>query len=104
MPLPAWASDPSSLLITEEEYEALPPEVCKSIEVVDGSVIFCESPSPRHQRVLKKLTRALEDARPDSGPRIDVLPDTDMYYLEDRAVGDKAGRFTMQTFSELESV
>lgn len=96
MPLPAWATDPSSLLISREQYEALPSEVCRSIEVVDGSVIFCAPPSPRHQRVLKNLTRALENARPAGGPCIDVLPDTDMYYLDGQADHGKKGRFTMR--------
>ena len=97
MPLPAWATDPSSLLVTREQYEALPEEVCKSIEVVDGSVVFCESPSPRHQRVLRNLTRALQDARPTNGPCVDVLPDTDMYYVERNAhATDKGQRFTMR--------
>lgn len=97
MPLPAWATDPSSLLITEEEYRALPSEVCKSIEVVDGSVIFCESPSVEHQRVLRNLTRALMDARPGDGPRIDVVPDVDMYYVgQNSHVSDKGRRFTMR--------
>lgn len=97
MPLPAWTTDPFSLLITKEEYEALPEDVAKSIEVVDGSVIVCESPSPRHQRILRNLTRALEDARPGNGPCIDVLPDTDMYYAEQNAHDtDKGQRFTMR--------
>ncbi|TDB94200.1 hypothetical protein [Actinomadura sp. 7K534] len=89
MPLPAWATDPSSLLITREEYEALPAEVCKTIEVVDGSVIFCESPSPRHQRVQRNLTRALDNARPTGGPCITDLPE---------------GMKLKVAFSELESV
>jgi hypothetical protein len=63
---PVWATDPSSLLITEEEYEALPAEICKSIEVVNGRVIFCESPSPSHQRVSRNLTMTFLAARPAS--------------------------------------
>ncbi|GAB2866333.1 hypothetical protein GCM10022221_78500 [Actinocorallia aurea] len=39
------ATDPASLQITEEQYERLPEEVARSIEVVNGMVIFCESPS-----------------------------------------------------------
>jgi len=31
------------LLITEEGFEALPEEVRKQIEVIDGRVIFCPS-------------------------------------------------------------
>ncbi|MEU8118570.1 Uma2 family endonuclease [Spirillospora sp. NPDC049024] len=97
MPLPAWATDPYSLLVTEEEYEALPAEVCRSIEVVDGAVVVCASPSPRHQRILRNLTRALVDARPSGGPCIDVLPDTDMFYVEQNAHGsDKGQWFTMR--------
>lgn len=79
MAFPVWASDPDSLLITEEEYEALPAEVCRSIEVVNGRVIFCGSPSPDHQRVSRNLTMRLLAARPPA-PCIDVLQDTDMRY------------------------
>jgi len=79
MTLPAWATDPPSLLITEAEYEALPAEICKTIEVVNGRVIFCESASPEHQRVSRNLTIALLAVRPAS-PCIDVLQDTDMRY------------------------
>jgi Uma2 family endonuclease len=66
-------------MITEEEYEALPEEVCKRIEVVHGRVVFRESPSPGHQRVSRNLTMALLTARPGN-PCLDVLQDTDMRY------------------------
>jgi len=79
MAYPAWATDPSSLMITEEEYESLPSEISKTIEVVNGRVIFCESPSPSHQRVSRNLTTTFLAARPGA-PRIDVLQDTDMRY------------------------
>jgi Uma2 family endonuclease len=67
------------MLITEAEYEALPSEVCKSVEVVDGVVVFCASPTPAHQRVSRNLTMALLMARPPS-PYIDVLQDIDMRF------------------------
>ncbi|GIH29594.1 hypothetical protein Aph01nite_79040 [Acrocarpospora phusangensis] len=96
MPLPAWATDPSSLLITEEEYEALPEEICKAIEVVDGRVVFCESPTPAHQRVSRNLTFALLTARP-TGPCIEVLQDTDMRYRHRNPHVTKTGkRFTFR--------
>lgn len=79
MVFPAWVTDPSSLIITEEEYEALPSEIAKSIEVVHGRVIFCESPTPEHQRVSRNLTMAFLAARPGI-PCLDVLQDTDMRY------------------------
>ncbi|MFA1541554.1 Uma2 family endonuclease [Actinomadura monticuli] len=68
--------------MTEEDYEALPEDVSKAIEVVDGSVVVGESPSPEHQRIMMNLCHALKAARPTNGPCIDVLPDTDMHYVE----------------------
>jgi Uma2 family endonuclease len=96
MSLPAWATDPPSLLITEAEYEALPAEICKTIEVVNGRVIFCESPRPEHQRVSRNLTIALLEARPAS-PCIDVLQDTDMRYRHRNPhVAGEGKRFTFR--------
>jgi Uma2 family endonuclease len=96
MSLPVWATDPSSLLITEEEYEALPEEICKTIEVVDGRVVFCESPAPAHQRVSRNLTFALMAARPAT-PCIEVLQDTDMRYRHRNPHVTQAGkRFTFR--------
>ncbi|WUH99210.1 Uma2 family endonuclease [Spirillospora sp. NBC_00431] len=96
MPLPAWASDPSSLLITEEEYAALPEEVCKSIEVMDGSVIYCEPPGHGHQLVSHNLTSALRAARP-AGSFISVVQSLDMHYVERGAcVSSKSRKFSMR--------
>jgi Uma2 family endonuclease len=91
MTFPAWVTDPSSLLITEEDYEALPAEVAKSIEVVHGRVIFCESPTPNHQRVSRNLTMAFLAVRPGD-PCIDVLQDTDMRYRHRNPHVARAGK------------
>jgi Uma2 family endonuclease len=96
MSLPAWATDPSILVITEADYEALPAEVCKTIEVVNGRVVFCESPTPGHQRVSRNLTMALLAARP-AAPCLDVLQDTDMRYRNRNPHYSKDGRkFTVR--------
>ncbi|TDC84747.1 Uma2 family endonuclease [Actinomadura sp. 7K507] len=79
MPLPTWATDPPIYTLTEEEYEALPSEVCKTIEVVGDRIVFLESPSLEHQQVSRNLTIALMAARPPS-PCINVLQDADMRY------------------------
>jgi hypothetical protein len=42
--LPAWATDPSMLLLTEEQYDALPEDVCRTTEVVYGHVVFLQAP------------------------------------------------------------
>jgi hypothetical protein len=91
MVLPVWVTDPSSLLLTEEQYEALPAEISKSIEVVNGRVIFCESPTPDDQRVSRNLTMAFLAARPAS-PCIDVLQDTDMRYRHRNPHVARAGK------------
>lgn len=91
MAFPVWASDPDSLLITEDEYEALPAEVCRSIEVVHGRVIFCESPTPDHQRVSRNLTMRFLAARPAT-PCVDVLQDTDMRYRRRNPHAARAGK------------
>ncbi|MCM6777425.1 Uma2 family endonuclease [Nocardia sp. CDC159] len=81
--LPAWATDPEMLLITEEGYEALPEEVQKQIEVIDGRVIFCRSGSGERNVVARRLANGFDAARP-SEPRIRVLTDFEMHYREVR--------------------
>lgn len=92
MAFPEWATDPTSLLLTEEQYEALPPDVCRTIEVVDGHVVFCQSPTLGHQRVSRNLTAAFLAARPPS-PCIDVIQDAEMRYRRRNRKAAKDGRF-----------
>jgi Uma2 family endonuclease len=65
------------VLLTEEQYDALPEEVCRSIDVVHGQVIRSESPTPRHNRVARRLAAALEAAR-DPEPCLTVETDIDV--------------------------
>jgi Uma2 family endonuclease len=96
MTLPAWAADPSSLLLTEEQYEALPAEVCRTIEIVDGRVVFGEQPTLGHQRVSRNLTMAFLVGRPPA-PCIDVTQDTDMRYRNRNPHVTREGRrFTLR--------
>lgn len=46
--------------MTEEQYRQLPEDVAREIEVVHGHVIVCESPTPEHNRVARRLANALE--------------------------------------------
>jgi Uma2 family endonuclease len=73
MRTPDWYALPET--ITEDDYEALPEDVCRTIEVVYGHVIRCQSPSPEHNRVARRLANAIEAARnPDMvGTSIDVI-------------------------------
>jgi Uma2 family endonuclease len=71
------------LLITEEGYEALPEEVQKQIEVIDGQVVFCRSGSVEHNIVARRLANALDTARP-AEPCVRVVTDFEMHYREVR--------------------
>jgi Uma2 family endonuclease len=47
--------------ITLDMYLDLPEHLSRKIEVEDGRVILCESPSPSHQRISRNLIQALMD-------------------------------------------
>ncbi|WP_328408446.1 Uma2 family endonuclease [Nocardia sp. NBC_00403] len=81
--LPAWASDPGALLITEEGYDILPEDVQRQIEVVDGHVIFCRSGSFQHNNVARRLANSVEQARP-AEPCTGVVTDFEMHYVRSR--------------------
>lgn len=63
--------------MSEAEYGALSEELSRQVEVVHGYVIVCESPTPRHQRVSRRLASALEASRPKE-PCANVEMDTDV--------------------------
>lgn len=90
MTLPTWATDPSSLLLTEQQYDELPDHVRRSIEVIDNHVIFLHSGSVEHSRVARRLADAIERARPPS-PCVAVSTEIDMHYL--RRQRDREGNF-----------
>lgn len=46
--------------LTVADYEALPEEVCRQIEIVDGAVLVSPSPRRTHQRIVRRLAHALE--------------------------------------------
>jgi Uma2 family endonuclease len=48
-------------IMSEAEYEALPAGVARRIEVVHGYVIVCESPTPQHQQVARRLANRASD-------------------------------------------
>src|SRR5258708_3989450 len=51
---------PQPSRVTAEEYEALPEEISKAIEIVDGYVVYCEAPTPEHQTAGRRLANMLE--------------------------------------------
>jgi hypothetical protein len=52
--------------LTVADYEALPEEVCRQIEIVDGAVVVSPSPRRAHQHMAHNLVAVLKEvARPD---------------------------------------
>jgi Uma2 family endonuclease len=64
--------------ITEAEYRGLSEEISRAVEVVYGRIIKCESPTPRHNRIARRLANALESARSPVGPCLTVDTDVDV--------------------------
>jgi Uma2 family endonuclease len=81
MSLPAWTTDPDSLTLTEQQYDDLPDQVRKLIEVIDGHVIFCQSGTPEHSDVARRLANRLEAAKP-AAPCVRVSTDIDVYFVK----------------------
>lgn len=77
MSRPRWFDElPESM--TEAEYRDLPEDVARTVEIVYGHVIKCESPVPRHNRIARRLSYALESARPPGGPCLTVETEIDV--------------------------
>ena len=68
--------------MSEAEYIALPQSLASRIEVVHGYVIVCESPTPQHQQVARRLATALEGARSkDPCTRVQMETDVVLWHL-----------------------
>jgi Uma2 family endonuclease len=67
--------------ITAQEYEALPEDFCRTIEVIDGHIVKCESPSRLHNRVARRLAAVLEQGRKPQ-PCLMVETDVDVRFSD----------------------
>jgi Uma2 family endonuclease len=81
MSMPAWVTDPHSLTLTEDQYDGLPDHVRKMVEVIDGHVIFCQSGTPEHSDVARRLANRLEAAKP-AEPCTRVSTGIDVHFLK----------------------
>ncbi|MDF2705305.1 Uma2 family endonuclease [Nonomuraea muscovyensis] len=100
---------PQPSRVTAEEYEALPEEIAKAIEIVDGYVAYCPSPAPDHQTANRRLANLLEryagaamreghecltvntdvDLRLRDLPLLNRRPDVALYRCLDRTRGER---------------
>lgn len=72
--LPGWMDLPSAGL-SADDYDALPEEICRRIEIVDGAILVNPSPRRSHQNFARRLAHAFEDA---CGPELEVSTDVDL--------------------------
>ncbi|MGI8307526.1 Uma2 family endonuclease [Saccharopolyspora hattusasensis] len=72
--LPDWMALPPEGL-SAAEYEALPEEVCRRIEIVDGAIVVTPAPRRSHQIIARRLANELELA---VGPELTVATDVDL--------------------------
>lgn len=71
--LPDWMDLPDGL--SARAYEALPEDICRRIEVVDGAIIVNAAPRRQHQDLCRRLANALEAA---CEPALAVCTDVDL--------------------------
>jgi Uma2 family endonuclease len=70
---PDWLDLPDGL--SAAQYDALPEEICRRIEVVDGAIIVSAAPRRLHQVIGRRLANALEAA---CGSGLAVATDVDL--------------------------
>src|SRR6185437_6378902 len=73
-----WWFDELPEYMPETEYHELSEQISRTIEIVHGHVIKCESPSPQHNLIARRLSIALESARSPAGPCLRVETDVDI--------------------------
>lgn len=61
--------------LTAADYDALPEDICRQIEVIDGHVVVSPSPRRPHQRVVQRLVNVLDAA---CGPEFAAVIDVDL--------------------------
>lgn len=62
--LPEWMLSLPEEGITAEEYDRMPADVCRNIEIVDGRIVASPSATPRHNQIAWRLAHALDQAAP----------------------------------------
>jgi Uma2 family endonuclease len=61
--------------LTVADYDALPEDICRRIEIVDGAIVSSPSPRRSHQHTAHRLTSVLAAA---AGPDLAVVGDVDL--------------------------
>ncbi|MEV0298811.1 Uma2 family endonuclease [Nocardia sp. NPDC050710] len=81
-----WSSPKTYIFPVDiDDYLSMPSDVSRNIEVKDGMIVHCESPSPNHNAISRNVERALLDGyakRGSAEPCLRVNRDVDMLVSE----------------------
>jgi Uma2 family endonuclease len=76
------------LILTEDQYDDLPDQERKLIEVVDGHIMSCQRGTPEHSDVGRRLANRLEAAKP-AEPCTRVSTDIDVHFIKRKRADGK---------------
>lgn len=76
--LPEWLQLPPEG-VTAAGYEALPEDICRRVEIVDGAVLVLPAPLRTHQRLARRLADTIEAS---CGSELAVVTGTDLRVQE----------------------
>ncbi|MFI2477406.1 Uma2 family endonuclease [Nocardia xishanensis] len=81
-----WSSPKTYILpVDMDDYLAMPAEMARDVEIKDGMIVHCESPSPNHNAIARNIERALLEGRAkrdSADPCLRVNRDIDMLVSE----------------------
>ncbi|MFJ1460185.1 Uma2 family endonuclease [Nocardia wallacei] len=81
-----WSSPKTYVqAIDMDTYLSMPEDISRTVEIHDGMVVFCESPTPNHNAIAYAIERALRDAnaaRSPAEPCLRVNHDLDLLVSE----------------------
>jgi Uma2 family endonuclease len=88
---------PVRTLMTAEQFDALPEEEGRKWELLDGELIEVSSATPRHNRILARLLRLLDNFAEERRLGV-VLPETDLAVRANTRLRPDFGFFSAETW------
>jgi Uma2 family endonuclease len=88
---------PVRTLMTAEQFDALPEEEGRKWELLDGELIEVPSATPKHNRILLRLARFLEEFA-EAGNLVAVCLETDLAVRANTRLRPDFGFFSAETW------
>lgn len=83
--------------MTAEQFDALPEEEVRKWELLDGELVEVPSATPKHNRILMRLSRLLDEFA-EARKLGAVLPETDLAVRSDTRLRPDFGFFSAETW------